>query len=74
MKRLTYDRVIDAEITGQRMERWPPWPREAFDGVLDVVEQGQHIFHEDFALPPALAVKAAHDLLEVLMKLLGLRL
>lgn len=31
-------------------------------------------FHEDFALPSALAAKVAHDLLQVVLKLLGLRL
>jgi hypothetical protein len=31
-------------------------------------------FYEDFALPPALAAKAAHDLLEVLVQRVGLAL
>jgi hypothetical protein len=42
VQRLTEDGVVDAEIPGQRMDGWPLWPAESFDGLVDVVEQGHH--------------------------------
>ena len=51
--------------------------RELSDGAADLQELPCGVayqFHEDLALPPALATKAAHDLLEGVLKLLGLRL
>ena len=42
VQRLTEDRVVDAEITGQRMDGGSFGPAESFDSLFDVVEQGQH--------------------------------
>jgi len=51
--------------------------RELSDGAAALQEWPCGVayqFHEDLALPPAVATKAAHDLLEGVLKRLGLRL
>ena len=40
---LTQGGVIDPEIPGDRIDQWPLRPRHPFDGVVDFVDQGQHV-------------------------------